>query len=336
MRNPTSIIIPTYGRNEDVINQTIDSILKYREELSEKTEIILIDQNQPSLKISEYYEKLDFIQYSKHERGSEYYLPNTKGIHLIHITGGKASVTMAKNYGIKVSTGNFLIFFDDDVIVQKNCLARHHDQFYSKSEAAFIGGREIVHPPSLKRSRFRESLIKLLELFSNPRENEFKFNNRYIGRIKPNSFMLSNFDVDSHDLIRINGARGCNWSTSKNNFQNAGGFDESFQGTALREETDLYLRLEGLGKKGFFDGQAVVHHMRQLGGCENISKSLNSLKSKLENELYFQRKHFSKRSSFYFFVRLLPITLETLKDTRGLSLLLFLKHWMLLFAQRTN
>jgi len=55
--------------------------------------------------------------------------------------------------------------------------------------------------------------------------------------------MIKNFNVDSQDLVRIDGARGCNWACRASAFKQAGGFDENYQGTALREETDLYLRL---------------------------------------------------------------------------------------------
>ncbi len=338
MKNSTSIIIPTYGRSKDVIIRTIDSILEHQLELSKETEIVLIDQNVPLLELKGHYEKNNTVDYVRHLRESNYQKTKTEKIQIIHITGGKPSVTMAKNYGIAISTGSFLIFFDDDVIVHKHCLERHHDQFYKSVDTGFIGGREIVNPPTLKRSAFRECLISLLEVFSSSseKENEFKVNKNYVGRIKNNSYMISNFDLDSDKLIRINGARGCNWATSKENVLTAGGFDEKFQGSAMREETDLYLRIGKTKPVSFYDSQAVVTHMRQVGGCDNISKSKASLVSKLTNELYFQRKHFSMKNSFYFLLRLLPLGIESIKDTNGASIYILFRFWFSFIFKRTN
>jgi GT2 family glycosyltransferase len=126
--------------------------------------------------------------------------------------------------------------------------------------------------------------------------------------------------------VRIDGARGCNWACRREWFERAGGFDPAFQGTALREETDLYLRLGKLGAVGYYNANARVIHHRQAGGCENLAASLTSLRSKLENEYYFQNKHFPSVSRLWFLLRTAPLMLETLIESRGMSLLLWIRY----------
>lgn len=337
-----SIIIPTFGRSENVIFQTLDSIFECENDLSIIQDIILIDQNHTPLKIQPQYSKklikntlLEVITVYRHGPPS-YSLIENNILPIIHITGGEPSVTKAKNFGINTSKGEYLVFLDDDVVLQKNCLSEHISSFQSHDHLSFVGGREIVHPTTLKRSSFREFLIKMYIFFSkNEEDDAYKIDDKYVGRIKTNSLMFSHFDIVSDEFPKIDGARGCNWSTSKTNVLKAGMFDEKFKGTALREETDLYLRIKNLFGPGIFNSKASVIHMRQLGGCNNISKSLATLQSKFNNELYFQQKHFSNVSSVFFSLRTLPTAIEATKDTFGYSLVIWIKFsFKFLFSKK--
>tara|TARA_R110000868_G_scaffold155691_6_gene382205 strand:- start:77998 stop:79041 length:1044 start_codon:yes stop_codon:yes gene_type:complete len=327
-----SIIIPTFGREKEVITRTIDSIFKSEDDLNIIQDIIVIDQNPSPLPLGLNYsqttikdKRLNVVELNRSQSPS-YDLPPATDLPVVHITGGQPSVTKAKNFGVKSCKGEYLVFLDDDVVLQKNCLKEHLGAFVSNDKASFIGGREIVHPKILERSKFRELLIKIFHLFSSQSKDvNYKVNGEYIGKIKSNSLMFSQFDITTDQNPLIDGARGCNWSTSKQNVLKAGMFDENFLGTALREETDLYLRIGKLSGPGIFNSKACVIHMRQLGGCNNISKSLATLNSKFGNELYFQRKHFSHVSPFYFALRTLPTALESCKSSFGLSVVTWIK-----------
>jgi len=307
-----SVIIPTFGRPLSVVLNTLNSMGP------EANEIILIDQNVPPLNFNQtglatQLETLDLSKAS--ERKSS--------LRILHLTGLLPSVTRAKNKGVKFAKNPLLVFFDDDVTVLPGCVARYVLDFEQHPEIAYLGGRETLDQNVKKEGRFKRYLRFLA---NRSRESEYQVNGQYIGRIKPNSFMIKNFDVEALDLVKIDGARGCNWACRKDWFDKAGGFDEHYQGTALREETDLYLRINALGGKGYYESQARVIHHRQAGGCDNLSDSIKSLNSKFTNELYFQNKFFANRSRIYFLIRTLPLVIETLRESKGISILIWLKY----------
>jgi GT2 family glycosyltransferase len=318
-----SIIIPTYRRSLGVVTQTLNSIFSDEQGMSQVKQIIVIDQNNPALDLSQYGNPDSKVIYHRADADS---LPDEiqdEKPRLIHLTGLQPSVTHAKNKGARWVNGEFIFFFDDDVTVQGGCISNYLSVFESNPEVGYLGGREILDHSVPKEGSFKRMLRVLADFKGEP---EYQVNGVYVGRIKPNSFMIKNFDIETDRLVKIDGARGCNWACRAYWFAKAGGFDEHYQGTALREETDLYLRLNQIGARGFYTAQSAVIHHRQLGGCDNLSASLKSLTSKFENELYFQRKHFRNRSRIWFAIRTLPLVIQTLGESKGMGIWLWLKY----------
>ncbi|WP_263975552.1 hypothetical protein [Leptolyngbya sp. 7M] len=68
-------------------------------------------------------------------------------------------------------------------------------------------------------------------------------------------------------------ARGCNMSFRRALFeQHSLWFDERFQGSAVREESDFCLRIRKTGYKIWYDPTAhLVHLGEESGGCHDIS-----------------------------------------------------------------
>jgi len=106
MNNPlVSIIIPTYNRAH-LIGETLDSIVA---QTYTNWECIIVDDGSTDntvAVINKYIEKDARFQY--HTRPSD------------RPKGGNA----ARNYGMKLSQGSFLIFFDSDDIMVTRCLER--------------------------------------------------------------------------------------------------------------------------------------------------------------------------------------------------------------------
>lgn len=313
----TSVIIPTYRRTSSVVENTISSIFADQESVLSVERIILIDQNNPPLEFNDEVKRFGYLSVTSLDEVS-----NTDA-KLIHIHGLSPSVTKAKNIGSKWIKGEYTVFFDDDVTVQPGCISNYIKIFDQQQAVGFLGGREILDHSFKKESLFKSLLRKLAQWKSEP---EYQVDGVYVGRIKSNSFMIKNFNVETDHLVKIDGARGCNWACRSKHFFASGGFDEYFQGTALREETDLYLRLRSLGADGYYTSKSAVIHHRQLGGCDNLSQSMKSLKSKFENERYFQRKHFPNVTKIFFAIRTLPLVVETLKESRFLSVFYWLKY----------
>jgi GT2 family glycosyltransferase len=310
-----SVIIPTYRRSSIVVERAIDSIFADPAFIESVDSIVVIDQNEPVLEFSSNSKRFG---YEKISHKSE--IVNNIKSKLIHIYGISPSVTKAKNIGSKYVSSDLFVFFDDDVELFPNCISTYIELFKKYPEASYFGGRETVADYIPRESVIKKIFRKVANLQSEPL---YQYNGVYIGRIKPNSYMIKNFDVPANRLIRIDGARGCNWATKREFFLKAGGFDETYQGSALREETDLYIRLNAFGP-AYYASDARVTHYRQVGGCDNLSDSLKSLKSKLDNELYFQKKNFPNCSRIHFMVRLIPLMLENLSSSKGLSLYFWL------------
>lgn len=100
MRKLVSVVIPIYNA-ERFLGNCIDSILK---QTYQNLEIILVNDGSTddSLKIIRNYEKID------------------KRIKVV--TGNNSGVSSARNKGIKVATGEKIIFFDADDIMEHNTI----------------------------------------------------------------------------------------------------------------------------------------------------------------------------------------------------------------------
>jgi GT2 family glycosyltransferase len=310
-----SVIIPTYRRPVAVLERTIESIFFDSAFLKDVDSIVVIDQNSPQLEFSEQSKRFGYESIS-HNPG----VVRSATCKLVHLHGMAPSVTKAKNIGTKYVKSELFVFFDDDVELFPGCISSYIELFKNHPEVSYFGGRETLAEHALRESRLKRMFRKIAQFRKEPL---YQYEGIYIGRIRPNSYMIKNFDIPANRLVRIDGARGCNWATRSELFFKAGGFDEAYQGTALREETDLYLRLNAFGP-AYYAAQSRVTHFRQLGGCDNLSDSLRSLRSKLENELYFQTKNFPHCSRIHFLIRLLPLMIENLRSSKGLSFFLWI------------
>ncbi len=337
-----SCIIPTYGRDVSVVTRTLESLLNLNDEFFNLcANIFIVDQNSPALVFDSWLDsvKEHEIEYIVYDAEVE---PNSKiyksdKARIIHIKGLTPSLPIAKNYAAAMSDQEFLFIFDDDVVVNPGCLKSHIEALESDKNLGAIAGREIVEPQQFQRSGFRETVVSLIEKFlpAPESENRYKLNGKYVGRVKPNSLIFCRYESSGEGAVEVDTVRGCYWSIKRDVFNEAGGFDENFQG-ALRDETDLCLRVKKQGYKIKFLSDAFVYHKRQLGGCNNVSTSYNSVLTKYDNEFYFQYKHFLSISPLYYFFRLLPLVLETLKSTRGLSLIAHIQFTWKFFEIKTS
>ncbi|MGR3317116.1 MAG: glycosyltransferase family 2 protein [Candidatus Anammoxibacter sp.] len=337
-----SCIIPTFGRAASEVIRTIESLLNLKEEFVDYcADVFIVDQNSPPLKLDTWAKgiKEHDIDYIVHNVNSGRNKKNykSKNIRIVHIVGLNPSLPIAKNYAARMSEQEYLFIFDDDVVVNPGCIKLHIQTLKDTKDIGALAGREIVGPEQFKRSAFRETTVSFFEklLLTSKSEDRYKLNGKYVGRVKPNSFMFCRFDLSGKGLVEVDTVRGCYWSIKREVFNKADGFDQNFQG-ALRDETDLCLRVKNLGYKNYFLCDAYVYHKRQLGGCNNVATSYSSLLVKFENEFYFQFKHFLPRSSFYYFVRLLPMVFESFKRTWGMSLILHLQYTWNLFKIKTK
>lgn len=215
-----SIIITTLNRNvklHDCINSILQNTWK-------NFEIILIDQNTP-------YD-------------SSFNQPKLKYIHT-----GQIGKSKAFNIGIKQSTGDVLVFTDDDCIVSKRWLVTIQQTFYQFPEIAGVFGKTLPYKPNEHKDHLCPST------FENEKSNMISRPGRH--------WKIIGF--------------GSNMAFRKKTLESWGGFKEWLgPGTVgiSAEDAELALRMILRGEKLYYNSKVIVYHNRWLTHKEYQTQEL--------------------------------------------------------------
>jgi GT2 family glycosyltransferase len=244
-----SVIIPTYGR-EATLRDTLASVLQ---------------QDYPC------YEVLVVDQTAQHEPETQQYLDElaaAQKIRLYQVTW--ASLPGARNYGVRRSTGEVILFIDDDVQLPAGFLAAHARNYQERSDVGAVAGR-VFDRMKLADADPGLAIEQLPPEAMNPGIAWYYID--LVHTVKPQQVLT---------------ARGCNMSFRREIFEQHGlQFDERFQGSAIREESDFCLRIRQTGWKIWYDPEAsLVHLGEETGGCHDISTR------SLQYQITFYRNHF--------------------------------------------
>lgn len=211
-----SVIITTYNWAE-ALNLTLQSLLKQN---FKSFEIIVADDGSGDETAVVVREVLGSSGFSWR--------------HVRHDHGG-ARQSRTKNLAVRHSQGQYLIFVDHDTVLHPDFV---RDHLTMACENTFLQGKRVL----LSRDR----TMKVLRdgVFTPPRPWNFGLENR------KNSFrckiMGSLFSVSKPFHKRL---RGCNLSLSRADFLKVDGFDELFDLSWGREDSDLCYRLFHSGVK---------------------------------------------------------------------------------------
>lgn len=242
MDHKFSVIIPTLHRKKSLIRL----LMSLESEIKQILEIIIVEQDENNMKLI-----LDESRKLK--------LP-TKYLFMKEI-----STTKAKNFGIDLSAGKFLLFLDDDVVVKSGLLEAHGSALLREQTGA-VCGRSLSIGQRVEPDRSDVGRISNLAIFSD--------------------------GYSSTISQEIDTVIGCNASWNRNVLKKIGGFDEKFTGNALREESDLSLRAVRAGYKVIFEPTALVYHLREpIGGARKANNRLVWYYHFFSNEVYFFLKH---------------------------------------------
>ncbi|MDB9518902.1 hormogonium polysaccharide biosynthesis glycosyltransferase HpsN [Roseofilum reptotaenium CS-1145] len=243
-----SVIIPTYGREEPLLD-SIQDVLK---------------QDYPN------FEVLVVDQTAEHKPEIQAFLDemaNSGKIKLFRVNW--ASLPGARNYAVRRSSGDVVLFIDDDVVLPEGYLMAHARN-YDRPEIGAVAGR----------------------VFDRMKLGESK-NSYTIEELPPQAFDpgIAWYHIDLVHTTKaqeVISARGCNMSFRRDIFSKHGlEFDERFRGSAVREESDFCLRLRQTGYKIWYDPEAnLVHLGEETGGCHDISTR------SLEYQITFYHNHF--------------------------------------------
>lgn len=229
-----SVIIPTYGR-EQVLRETLANV---------------IQQDYPD------YELLVIDQTADHEPETQAYLEQLAAEQKIRwFRVDWASLPGARNYGVRRSQGEIIVFLDDDVLLPPDFLQMHVRNFVERADVGAVAGRVFDR---MKLAEADPNLIieDLPPEAMDPGTAWYSLN--LVHTIKPQQVLT---------------ARGCNMSFRRLLFEQYGlWFDERFQGSAVREESDFCLRIRKTGYKIWYDPAAhLIHLGEESGGCHDIS-----------------------------------------------------------------
>lgn len=246
-----SLVIPSYNREELLVQTLRCAFAQDHDDL----EILLIDQTKA------------------HTPETEAFLAANRS-RFSHVRPDFASVTKARNEGLRRAQGEVIIFIDDDVSFEPGFVSAHL--------AAHADGTHVVQGRvTEKGSRHPRQPTWLTESL------------RFKGG--------DNYDRDG----ATNNITGCNFSIRREVVERIGHFDENFKGVSVREESDFARRAFKAGLSFKFSASAALFHHRSVtGGVGTGVKNNFFEKSYYYCEFMFAKKHFSAWTVFTYRMRL--------------------------------
>ncbi len=231
----STVVLPTYRRPECLL-QTLEDL---RAQSRAPDQVLVIDQD--GRHAAEWIERIRSLCA---ESGATYL--ETPWSHLPH----------ARNLGLEMASADVVLFVDDDVRLPSGFVAAHL-ACYERPEVEAVAGRVFDRQKSDHVRRMRQDeeppVIDLL-----PPE-----------ALDP---AIGWFHIDlvhTRQAQWVLTTRGCNMSFRASFLRRHDlWFDERFKGTAVREESDLCLRLQAVGGRIWYEPAAHLEHLNSpAGGC---------------------------------------------------------------------
>lgn len=159
------------------------------------------------------------------------------GVTRIAFPDGAGHMTRSRNAALLSARGDVICFLDDDANVQPQWLTRVLEQFEDPRVGA-VAGRTL-----------------------NGQAGEEQEGRDQIGRVLPHGELTGHFAADPGSVVDVDHGIGANMSFRRSVLGELGGFRDDFPGTALREDTDIFLRVRALGYKAVFVPEALAVHV---------------------------------------------------------------------------
>lgn len=244
-----SVIVPTYCREEALRDTLADAIAQDYPNF----EVLVVDQTRT------------------HEPETEaclQQLATTSKIQWFKVDW--ASLPGARNYAVRRSSGDIILFIDDDVQMTPGFLMAHARNYLEQADVGAVAGR-VFDRMKLTESKKTRVIEYLPPEAMDPGVAWYHID--LVHTIKPQQVLT---------------ARGCNMSFRRELFERYGlHFDERFRGSAVREESDFCLHIRDTGYRIWYDPEAhLVHLGEETGGCHDISTR------SLQYQLTFYHNHF--------------------------------------------
>ena len=171
-----------------------------------------------------------------------------------------------KNIGVSHAKGEVFLFLDDDCRLPHNFVSQSVEVLLSDPKVGAVSGK-IIQPS--------EPI---------PLETE-----GVVGRVKKYGAVVTNYGSNTRALMDT--AHGCSMYR-REAFEKAGGFDENFDGNAMREESDLSMRVGRAGYVMIFEPRIEFIHLKApMGGTRRKTDRMQWYFDFFHNDLLFFLKN---------------------------------------------
>ncbi|MDP0490126.1 MAG: glycosyltransferase [Verrucomicrobiota bacterium JB023] len=215
-----SVIVPTFMR-EEILVETLN-YLWAQDFPTSRYEVILVDQT------------------PQHNSGVEEALTGMgerENFTWLRAKGW-ANLPAARNRGIEVANGDYVVFVDDDVVLDADFLQQVVRAFEESGADSVVG-------PVLMRPEKEPESVK-------------------------DGVSQEGDEMGVLESRWVSAGRGCNMSFRRAIFQgdNPLWFDHRYLGNAILEETDVFTRLSAVGGRVWLDDRIpLIHLADRVGGC---------------------------------------------------------------------
>ena len=254
-----SVVIPTKNRFQDII-KCIESILI---QTLLPDEIVIVDSSDTD----ELKSNLDDL------------LQNKIAFKYIH---APLSLTQARNVGIKESTGDVIIFLDDDVILDRDYIKETMHVFNNDSEKK-VGGvtGNIIDNIEIQNRSFKRligsNIMQVLATIF------------FLFKYKDGKFQPSGWPTFTHSdkIAEIECLSGANMAFRREIF-NEFKFDENLRGYSFMEDDDIAYKVSREHQNIYTPFAKLIHNVSPAAR----DKAYARMKMTIENHYYLFKKNF--------------------------------------------
>jgi GT2 family glycosyltransferase len=219
------------------------------------------------------FELLVVDQSSDHAPEVEIFLRNLDDPRYSYHLITPPSLPAARNFGMARASGEIVIYIDDDVLLDRDFIHTHVKAYERTERIAAIGGRVRTPDPAIST---------------------------HLRALSADGSWSGGFNFPGEGELET--VVGCNMSFRRSALEEIGGFDPSYEGNALREESDVCFRLRRQGYQIRYEPRAGLDHLLAPdGGCRE--KELGGSHFFYQNETLFYIKNLGLWFFFLFFFR---------------------------------
>ena len=267
-----SVILPTVNRNKYLVH-TVQQVL---DDKFKDLEVIVVDQS------------------DEHDKDTIAYFADNKDPRLRFYTVAPISGVAAKNFGLIKARADIVVFLDDDILLEPDCLTMHYKAYKEHPDIGGTGGR--VKQDGIQTTK------ELLKFNKYGLSGYNSFN--YIGPAAyTDTVPGGNMSVKRDEAIRV------------------GGFDTNFLRSQHREESEFSDRYHKAGNKFYFEPKACIVHLAAPYGGTRIKIDFADSHDFYKNNWYFVLRYvrwynlplaFIKQLRFYVLRKDIKLTLHQL------------------------